>query len=82
MVDALVLVRWTDSAFGSAEWQYVENLEEPPNVECESVGWLVKKNDRVVQLAASKGGAGGSQVAGVTTIVAKCVDEIILTLPI
>ena len=72
----LVFVEWEDSAQGHSHWQYLDEIEIPSTIQCQSVGWLINKNDQVIQLANSIGGVSGSQASGIITILGKCIVKI------
>ena len=52
----LVIVRWEDSAQPIPRWQHLSELDPPDIVECATVGWLIRDDDKVKVVAQSIGG--------------------------
>lgn len=75
----LVIVRWEDSAQPVPRWQHLADLEMPQIVECATVGWLIRDDDKVKVVAQSMGGINTDdniQTSGVMAIPARCVISI------
>lgn len=70
----LVMIEWEDSAQAAPQWQWLSEVKPPPVINCRSVGFLVRDNEREKALAISLGGsADAAQVSGVITIPTKAV---------
>lgn len=75
----LVIVRWEDSAQPVARWQHLAEMDMPEVVECATVGWLIRDDDKVKVVAQSMGGINTDdniQTSGVMAIPARCVISI------
>ena len=75
----LVLVEWEDSAQPVSKWQHVDDLPEPKAIECESVGWVLGKDKKVLALSPNMGDLGSesnAQCSGVINIPMSCVKSI------
>lgn len=75
----LVLIRWEDSAQTIPRWQHLSELVPPDIVECATVGWLIRDDDKVKVVAQSIGGINAEdnmQASGVMAIPARCVISI------
>jgi hypothetical protein len=75
----LVIVRWEDSAQPIERWQHLSELVLPDIVECATVGWLIRDDDKVKVVAQSFGGINAEdnmQASGVMAIPARCVISI------
>jgi hypothetical protein len=40
----LVLIKWVDSYSVCESWNFIKEIAEPANVECVSVGFVIKEN--------------------------------------
>ena len=74
----LVMVDWVDSAQPYAGWRYLRDLPELEVVRCETVGWLVARDDQVLMLAQNLGdiGSESAQASGLMRIPAACVTRV------
>ena len=73
----VVLVEWEDSAQALPKWQWLDDIEEPSIVRCQSVGWLVHEDGRELRLAVSLGGNDAEyQAAGIIAIPARSVLKV------
>lgn len=75
----LVIVRWEDSAQPVARWQHLADMDMPDTVECATVGWLIRDDDKVKVVAQSMGGINTDdniRTSGVMAIPARCVISI------
>ena len=68
---SLVLVEWEDSARPSPIWQHIDELPEPEVIACESVGWIISKDKKILRLAPNMGdllSESNAQCSGVINI--------------
>jgi hypothetical protein len=65
-------VEWEDSA-SDGKWRQPESYREVNNLQCRSVGFLLTKNSKMVQLIQSM--AENGQVTDCISIPAKCVKK-------
>lgn len=74
----LVKITWQDSRHPFSGWQWVDEMKEIEPTICESVGWLVKEDEKVLILAASitTDSDGDSQVSGVVDIPKRAIDDV------
>ena len=74
----LVLIEWEDSAQPVAAWQYLDDIDEPDVVHCQSVGFLIYDGSDVKALAPNVGDLGTehSQASGVIRIPARCITRV------
>jgi hypothetical protein len=75
----LVIVRWEDSAQPIPGWQHLSDMVPPGIVECATVGWLIRDDDKVKVVAQNIGGINtddNMQASGVMAIPARCVISI------
>lgn len=61
----LVLIQWIDSKGGSAEWEFLDEIENLKPVICQSVGFLIDDKKAYKTLAPTM---GGGQIWGRITI--------------
>ena len=54
----LVLIEWEGSAQPVPGWDYVQDIEYKPAVQCSSVGWLLHDTNRVKTIAPNMGEMG------------------------
>lgn len=75
----LVKVTWQDSRHPYNGWQWVHDMKEIEPTICESVGWLIKDEPRVMILAASItiDSDGDAQISGAVDIPKRSIDEIV-----
>ena len=64
-----VLVRWVDSRTPTCSWQHWDEVEIPVVCECESVGFLIGRDEKQITLASHLNDVTcGVQVMGVMSI--------------
>ena len=72
-----VIVRWIDSSFEGYGWEDMDKLLEP-DLNCTSMGFLVKKTRKYIQLAPSLNGTEDAfyEVGGLFTIPRSAITSI------
>lgn len=74
----LVIVSWEDSRQPASSWLHLRNLDPPRAVDCQSVGWLLRNKDGVIQPCPNMGDikCGDLQISGVIQIPVSCVTGV------
>lgn len=74
----LVLIEWEDSAQPIGAWQYLDDMDRPETVKCQSVGFLIHDGKDVKALAPNVGelDTDHAQASGVIRIPARCVTRV------
>lgn len=74
----LVLIEWEDSAQPVAVWQYLDDIETPKAVQCQSVGFLIYNGKDVKTLAPNVGelGTDHAQASGMIRIPSRCIIRV------
>ncbi|MBK2125820.1 hypothetical protein [Fangia hongkongensis] len=71
-----VLIKWVDSRQPIPSWQYIDEIENQSSVACETIGFLLRKDETNLVIAQNIGDSG-NQASGVMVIPIKSVEEII-----
>lgn len=76
-VGDLVIVQWEDSAQPLPSWRFLDDIEQPEAIRCQTVGWLVAQG-QALAIAQNMGNAQkeDAQVSGVMRIPRRCVISI------
>ena len=64
-IDSLVLIEWDDATQPSHGWVAPDDIDPTPAL-CQSVGWIVHRDDRAIILAATQ--CDGGEVMGAMCI--------------
>ena len=59
----LVKVEWEDSAQPTTSWRYLEDAPSLEIINCQSVGWLIQQDDKVIMLAPNIGDIENGEAA-------------------
>ena len=72
----LVMIEWEDSAQPIPAWSFLASFEAPGTIRCVSVGWLIRDDGQMKDLAPNMGAIDDEnsvQVSGVIQIPTRCV---------
>ncbi len=70
-----VLVRWVDSRQPTPQWEYVEQIADQSVVVCETIGFVINKDNQKIVIAQNIGD-NGNQVSGVMVIPVRSIEKI------
>ena len=75
----VVYVRWQDAVHPTSDWERPAEFERDPDLLTETVGWLVNRNRKLVQVAVTCAGRDtpDEQLTGIMSIPMGCVDRIV-----
>ena len=72
-----ILVEWEDSVQVDPSWQWVDEIDHVPVATCQSVGWLLHRDERQITLAVSIGTSRDRlQASGVITIPVRAIIKL------